>query len=121
MNGMVPDNPQFSPRGLKLVAAAALAGILLLLAPVGIGLLERGIGGGADESFAPRERLGPVACAGMLCVPLFVSLRALKRGTLPEKDSESLQVFIPLLTVLAVGITALTIIIGGLLVAGIFL
>ncbi len=116
-----PDNRQFSPLGLKLVAAAALAGILLLLTPVGIGLLERGMGGGPEESFSPREGLGPVACAGMLCAPLLLSLRALKRGTLPEKDSDRLLVFIPLLTVLAVGIAAVTIIIGGLLVAGIFL
>ena len=121
MSGTAPDKAQFSSRGLKLVAAAALAGILLLLAPVGVGLLERGIGGGADESFAPREGVAPVACAGMLCVPLFLSLRALKWGTLPEKDSGRLLVLIPLLTVLAVGIAALTIIIGGLLVAGIFL
>jgi hypothetical protein len=118
---MTSGKAQFSSRGLKLVAAAALAGILLLLAPVGIGLLERGIGGGADESFTPREGLGPVACAGMLCVPLFLSLRALKRGTLREKDSGRLLVFIPLLTVLAVGIATITIIIGGILVAGVFL
>ena len=120
MSGTAPDKAQFSPRGLKLVAAAALAGILLALIPVGIGLLERGIGDDRETSFAPREAILPVYCAGMLCIPLFLSLRALKRGRLPEEDSDRLLAFVQLLTILAVAITALTIIFGVLIFMMVF-
>lgn len=117
MSETAPDNRQFSPLGLKLVAAASLAGILVLLFPAGVFLIT----GGIQKIVEASDALIPVSAAGGLCIPLFLSLRALKRGTLPEEDSERILVFIWPLTVFAVGIAAVTIIIGGLLVAGAFL
>lgn len=117
MSETAPDRRQFSPLGLKLVAAASLAGILVLVFPAGLTLIKSGMKGTSDTPNA----LAPVSCAAMLCIPLFLSLRALKRGALSEEDGNRLLVFIVPLTVLAVGVAAMTVIIGGLLVAETFL
>ncbi|NLV42339.1 MAG: hypothetical protein GXY15_14100 [Candidatus Hydrogenedentes bacterium] len=117
MSGEKSGKAQFSSLGLKLVAAAALAGILLLLFPAGFFLFTGGIQG----ILGARDALIPVSCAGMLCVPLLLSLRALRRGALSETDGDRLVMFIWPLTVLAVVVATMTVIIGGLLVAGIFL
>lgn len=117
MSETAPDSRQFSPLGLKLVAAASLAGILMLVFPAAVFLIT----GGIQKIVEASDALIPVSAAGGLCIPLFLSLRALKRGTLPEEDSERILVFIWPLTVLAVGVAAMTVIIGGILVAGIFL
>ncbi len=112
MSTNAPDNRQFSPLGLKLVAAASLAGILVLIFPAALFLIT----GGIQKIVEASDALIPVSAAGGLCVPLFLSLRALKRGTLPEADSERILLFIWPLTVLAVGAAGLTVIIGALLV-----
>lgn len=117
MSGMMPDKAQFSPRGLKLMAAAALAGILALLFPAGFFLIT----GGIQKIVEASDALIPVSTAGMLCVPLFLSLRALKRGALSETDGDRLVMFIWPLTVFAIIVAVMTVIIGGILVAGIFL
>ncbi len=117
MSETAPDRRQFSPLGLKLVAAASLAGILVLVFPAGVFLIT----GGIRKIVEASDALIPVSAAGGLCIPLFLSLRALKRGTLPEEDSERILVFIWPLTVLAVGVAAMTVVIGVLLIMMTFL